>query len=381
MKRKFNITGSCNPKRHYMVRLDDRLKKIREDYVDDGSYFIINRGRQYGKTTMLNALEEYLKDDYLVLSLDFQLMGTEDFSDETTFSRAFLCDIVTALRNTGTDDTNILICDLTKHEFGDLHYELRELFVSLSNMCRKSKKPILLMIDEVDSASNNQMFVDFLAQLRGYYLRREKTPAFHSVILAGIYNIKNLKLKLRPESEQQYNSPWNIAADFDIDMSFSPDQIRGMLEEYEKDHGTGMGIQEISDEIYGYTSGYPVLVSSICKRIDEKIAVSDGFEGQAWSKDGVAQAVGEILTESTPLFESMAKQLDLYQELRSLIEGILYQGRKIPFSPDEKAVSMGLMFGFLMEKNGHVAIVNRLWKLLFNGFMGRFLSCAYSMEL
>lgn len=33
MRRKFNITGSCNPKRHYMVQLDDRLKKIRENYI------------------------------------------------------------------------------------------------------------------------------------------------------------------------------------------------------------------------------------------------------------------------------------------------------------------------------------------------------------
>ena len=72
MKRRFNITGSCSPKRHYMVQLDDRLKKIKEDFIDYGSYFVINRGRQYGKTTTLSALEEYLKDDYIVLSLDFQ---------------------------------------------------------------------------------------------------------------------------------------------------------------------------------------------------------------------------------------------------------------------------------------------------------------------
>lgn len=30
MKRRFNITGSCTPQRNYMVRLDDRLKNIRE---------------------------------------------------------------------------------------------------------------------------------------------------------------------------------------------------------------------------------------------------------------------------------------------------------------------------------------------------------------
>ncbi len=53
--------------------------------------------------------------------------------------------------------------------------------------------------------------ISFLAQLRTLYLKRDKVPTFHSVILAGVYHIKNLKLKIRKESEHQYNSPWNIA--------------------------------------------------------------------------------------------------------------------------------------------------------------------------
>lgn len=87
MKRMFNTAGSCNPQRHYMVRLDDRLKKIKEDYVDYGSYFVINKGRQYGKTTTLRALENYLKEDYIVLSLDFQEIETGNFADGAIFPR------------------------------------------------------------------------------------------------------------------------------------------------------------------------------------------------------------------------------------------------------------------------------------------------------
>ena len=143
--------------------------------------------------------------------------------------------------------------------------------MALSKMCAKAEKTIVLMIDEVDSASNNQVFIDFLAQLRMYYLNRDKTPTFHSVVLAGVYDIKNLKLKLRPDSEHQYNSPWNIAAKFKIEMNFSTSQIAQMLEEYEADHRTGMNIQEILKEIYRYTSGYSVLVSSIGKCIDEEL--------------------------------------------------------------------------------------------------------------
>ena len=371
MKRRFNVTGSCDPRRHYMVDLSERLKKIKEDYVDYGSYFVINRGRQYGKTTTLTALEEYLKDDYIVLSLDFQQMGTEDFADASTFAHAFSNLLMETLEINGLNDRAELMEPLREIMDRDSS-SLKELFMRLSRMCKSSVQPIVLMIDEVDSASNNQVFVEFLAQLRGYYLKRDKMPIFHSVILAGVYSIKNLKLKLRPESDHQYNSPWNIAADFEIDMSFSVSQIAEMLVEYETDHHTHMSIQETAGEIHAYTSGYPVLVSTICKYIDEELACNSSFESpqKAWSKDGVAEAVKNMLKVSNPLFESMVRQLDLYEELRIMLENIIYQGMKIPFSPDERSVSMGLMFGFLTEKNGQVAIANRIFEMyLLNLFM------------
>lgn len=130
---------------------------------------------------------------------------------------------------------------------------LSRLFEILSRWCRISKNPIVLIIDEVDSASNNQVFLDFLSQLRGYYIDRDVTPAFQSVILAGVYDIKNIKRKIRSDEDHKNNSPWNmregneenegllsfddcprdhkelapydIAAKFRVDMSFSKKDI------------------------------------------------------------------------------------------------------------------------------------------------------------
>ena len=42
---------------------------------------------------------------------------------------------------------------------------LRFLFQSIQLWCSNSKKPIVLLIDEIDTASNHQVFLDFLAQL------------------------------------------------------------------------------------------------------------------------------------------------------------------------------------------------------------------------
>ncbi|MGE9949960.1 hypothetical protein [Coprococcus catus] len=42
-------------------------------------------------------------------------------------------------------------------------------------------------------------------------------------------------------------------------MSFSADDIAGMLREYEADYHTGMDLDEMSERLYDYTSGYPFL--------------------------------------------------------------------------------------------------------------------------
>ena len=78
MARIFNIAGCCDPEWNYMVDLTGRLQEIKT-MIDDGMYFTINRARQFGKTTILAALAEYLRTDYRVISMDFQVMSTLSF--------------------------------------------------------------------------------------------------------------------------------------------------------------------------------------------------------------------------------------------------------------------------------------------------------------
>ena len=61
MRQYFNTEGTCKPNTHYMMRIDERLGKIKQLYIDRGKYFVVNRGRQFGKTTTLIALEKYLE--------------------------------------------------------------------------------------------------------------------------------------------------------------------------------------------------------------------------------------------------------------------------------------------------------------------------------
>ncbi len=374
MSKIFNVTGDCKPELHYMVDIRGRLVEIK-GMVDRGDYFTINRARQYGKTTTLKALARFLERDYLVVSLDFQTLDAVKFANSNVFSLTFAEYFLQRIRRTEhqSEELTMKLDSLSKAIAGrDANFTLYELFVLLSAICREAPKPIVLIIDEVDSATNNQVFLDFLGQLRGCYLNRDEIPTFQSVILAGVYDVKNIKRKIRPEDDHKTNSPWNIAVDFDIDMSFSAEQIAGMLGDYEEDHKTGMNIGEIAKLIYDYTSGYPFLVSRICKLLDEKIAGSEEFpdKASAWTKEGVLQAVNMLLAEKNTLFESLAGKLSEYPELKSTIATLLFKGQKILYNPDDDEVDMALMFGFVKVDKGSVVIANRIFETrLYNMFL------------
>ncbi len=375
MKKEFNVTGACQPEIHYMVDITKRLEDIKE-YVDKGRYFTINRARQYGKTTTLQALREYLKDEYMVVSMDFQRLDSAKYKDGNVFSLAFAAYFLRALK-TGSSGYP----DMIKDECSELQqivrespatFTLFELFNSLSEICGASEKPVVLMIDEVDSASNYHVFLDFLAQLRADYLDRKHTVAFQSVILAGVYDIKNIKQKIRAEEEHKVNSPWNIAADFDMDMSLPVQGIAGMLEEYEKDYNTGMDVSEIASIIHDYTSGYPYLVSRICKLTDERLVDDGEFQekNELWTKKGILESVRMLLAERNSLFDSLMEKIARYPELNQILFAILFIGKDMAYNYDNQAVSIASMFGFVRNEEGNIAIANRIFETrLYNYYL------------
>ena len=370
--RTFNTAAVCIPSKHYMVDLTSRLEQVKA-MVDAGQYFVINRARQYGKTTLLAALRRYLKDSYLVISLDFQALGNASYRTEGHF----VCALSRVL--------------LDKEEFEgltippEIHENLRSIALSspeessldimlstFARWCRREKRPVVLLIDEVDSAANNQVFLDFLALLRLAYINRENVPTFQSVILAGVTDIKNLKRKLRPEEASKFNSPWNIAADFKVKMSFDAADIAGMLNEYEADHHIGMDVQTVAQTIEDYTSGYPFLVSRICQLIDTELIGSLRFEtpALAWTTEGVSETVRKILFERNTLFESLMGKVQSNENLARMLQTILFAGDPVPFNPYNIAMADGEMYGFLVNDNGSAKIANRIFEsLLYNYFL------------
>ncbi|WP_434296134.1 AAA family ATPase [Clostridium sporogenes] len=376
MKKKFNVTGTCIPEKHYMVDISNKLDSILE-LVDNEEYFIINRPRQYGKTTTLYMLERHLNKliDYLVISISFEGIGDLVFEDEKIFSKEFL----QIMSNSLLINNEILAKYLEKQK------PLVKNFVDLSSIITKfiikSKRKVILMIDEVDKSSNNQLFLSFLGLLRNKYLLRNvgKDYTFHSVILAGVHDVKTLKLKIRSDEEHKYNSPWNIAVDFNVDMSFSVEEISTILVQYSKDNDVNMNIKEISQEIYLFTNGYPFLVSRICQIVDEQI---NKDSKEFWGKEHIKQAVKIINEEVNTLFESIVKNLENNSELYELTKRILVDGEQIVFNPLDPTISIGLTYGIFKKGENGVEISNKIFEeIIYNYMISKIRTSAKNMSL
>lgn len=249
MNRTFNIIGTCYPEEHYMVDMERRLKEI-EKLVDDRKYFTINRARQYGKTTLLNLMVQHLSSKYLVFSVSFEGLGGSAFEKEASFCGMICKLLYDAIRYDEVPAIEDSVKNIIYEAVRDNRIEdLFALSAMISEICSEAGRPVVLMIDEVDQANGHKVFLDFLGMLRSKYLKRTTRPVFQSVIFAGVYDIKNLRQRIRKDEEHQYNSPWNIAVDFCVDMSFTEADIAGMLQDYAADRNVEMEIHSIAAEI------------------------------------------------------------------------------------------------------------------------------------
>lgn len=355
MRKRFNTTGTCIKHKHYMVNIGEKLKAI-ETMVDRGDYFVINRPRQYGKTTLLSQLSNSINNRYLVIRTSFEGIGDSIFSNEEVFSNKILGIMADSLEFTN---------EKASEELRNVSKELKnlsEVSKAITKFIKNLGKEVVLLIDEVDKASNNQLFLSFLGMLRSKFLlaAEDLDVTFHSVILAGVHDVKNLKLKFRGEDDKKLNSPWNIAVNFNIDMSFNSEEIETMLKEYAKINELLMDTKALSNLLYYYTSGYPFLVSRLCQIVDENIV---GEKKIPWTLEYIEEAVKEILKESNTLFDDLIKNIENNKEIYNLVERLILLGDEIAFTISEIIISLGTTYGIIKEHHGKCKINNKLFEL------------------
>lgn len=348
--KEFNVTGVCIPEKHYMVDISNKIKKILE-MVDKGAYFTINRPRQFGKTTTFYKLEEELNKKYIVIKTSFEGVGDDIFETEERFCK-IIFDIFA--RSVRFSDKELYIKLKT---YVNITKNFNDLSENITGIIEECNKDMILIIDEVDKSSGNRVFMQFLGVLRNKYLAmaEKKDLTFKSVILGGVNDIKNIKLKIRDEKDRAFNSPWNVAADFKVDMSFSSEEIETMLKEYVDETGISMDVRGLSKEISNFTNGYPYLISRICKNIDE-------YLDKNWTIDGIHKSIKMTLNEHNTLFDDVIKNIENYDEIKTVVYKILVEGQQISYNPF--VYEKGLMYGILSGEQGVLVMHNKIFETL-----------------
>ena len=211
--RHFNTTGPVKPDKHYCIpplaRLDlDEVLRL----VHGEKYFVLHAPRQTGKTSALLALRDLLNGQgYQCLYTTVEAARTAR-DDVQRAMRAVLSGL-------GSDARVTLGDEFLAEEWSGILAKFDPdgaLGEALTRWAQASPKPLVLLIDEIDTLQGDPL-LSALQQLRaGYPMRPEGFP--QCVVLCGLRDVRDYRIR-------STSSPFNIVAeslrlgDFTHDLS------------------------------------------------------------------------------------------------------------------------------------------------------------------
>jgi len=347
--RKFNITGKVIPEKHYYVDLTPQLEKLMA-LVEDGTYFIINRPRQFGKTTMLNFFARSLRasKDYAPVLLSCESFVQRADITETEFYAEVNDLIVKDLRRT------VAIPTVSRQPVSERSNSRREFFKWLGEICQGLQRKIVLLIDEIDALPET-VVIGFLAGLREMFLERDHQPAPYAVCLAGVHDIKNLKARYRDETRSLGSaSPFNIAVDYEL-PPFSRENIRQYFSQHTAETGQEFA-DEVIDRVAHVTNGQPWLVSVLAKNMIENFAPD---RRQKILPEHAEAAIQKMLNSRNSNFESLFKNAR-HPNIFPIVLDLLL-GRRREYNVLANNIDLGVKYGVFAEKNQQLVLANQIY--------------------
>ena len=239
--RYFNTSGPVVAEDHYhippLARVD--LPELRQ-LVARKRYFVLHAPRQTGKTSALLALQDLLNTagEYHCVYVNVEGASTAR-EDVDTAIRTVLNELAEAARETLGDERLGEIWPPVMTRAGG-HSALR---TALNHWSWATEKPLLLLIDEIDTLVGDSLLA-VLRQLRaGYHLRPDGFP--QSVILCGVRDVRDCH---KAESLRLGD--------------FTPEEARALLGQHTVETGQPFADDAI-DAMWSETGGQPWLVNAL----------------------------------------------------------------------------------------------------------------------
>ncbi len=257
----FNTEGPVRPDDHYhippldRVDLDELLGLVR-----DKRYFVLHAPRQTGKTSALLALRDLLntRGDHRCVYINvepaqaarenvaeamrvtlYQLASEE----QATLGSRILADIwPDALQGAGP---------------------LGALRASLERWCTADPKPLVLLIDEIDTLVGDTL-LSVLRQLRaGYPDRPHRFP--QSVVLCGVRDVRDYRIHSTAQNALVLGgSAFNVKSKSLRLGDFTETETRALLAQHTEETGQAFTPAAL-DLVWTRSAGQPWLVNALCR--------------------------------------------------------------------------------------------------------------------
>ena len=255
----FNTEGPVNCQDHYCLpplsRLD--MEDVRA-LIGQKKYFLLHAPRQTGKTTCLLALADVLNREGQYHAVYANIEGAQAWREKVEQGMAtVVTNIALGARDLVGDQGAMPLAQrvLSTAAPGS------ELEVFLSDWCQQLDKPLVLMLDEVDSLVGDTL-ISLLRQLRaGYPKRPGQFP--QSVILCGVRDLRDYRIQASSEKAAiTGGSAFNIKADSLHLGDFDRQETTALLLEHTAETGQHFTAEAL-ELIWQLTNGQPWLVNAL----------------------------------------------------------------------------------------------------------------------
>ena len=365
MERFFNIAGPCVAADHYMLPATERLPEV-VGMIRRKLYFVIHAPRQSGKTTALKQLVRDINGSGERVALYCSLETLQNVTDVASAMSTVETVIWKAVR------TSAVCAEIAD---GIRQYALSEevtrdpatgVLSLLSRLAADCGKPLVVFFDEADCLCFDPL-VAFLRQLRNGYVNREDVPFPASVALVGLRNIKDYKMRIRPDGESVGQaSPFNVITEVLPMRLFSEAEMRTLYAHHTAE--TGQVFEEGAlVEAYRLTGGQPYLVNALARWCVEKIH-HDDYSRPITAAD-MAEAKEKIIRERGTHLDSMMEKLE-EPRVRRIVEPVMLGGMLSP-EVTEDDVSYCLDLGLLKKTAGVLSPANPIYSETIGRYMTR----------
>jgi len=257
----FNTAGPCVAGEHFLITPERRFGALRA-LVEQRLYFILHAPRQMGKTTLLNNLAVALNREGTYSAVVTNVEFLERWTDVEKGNLA----LVEGLAR----DAHHQVPEAERAPSTEpfMRSPLRALQDFLSTWSAKNPKPIVLLIDEIDSLAED-LLISVLRQLRGGYTSRSHSPFIHSLALVGLRDIRDHRVKIRKDKETLGTaSPFNVKTDSLTLHNFTREEVAELYLKHTEETGQVFEPNAMARAYY-WTQGQPWLVNALARQITE----------------------------------------------------------------------------------------------------------------